>query len=218
MKKLNNKILLFLLPLIVIGGLMEILLRQIPNVYQFKREFLELNSDSIEVLFLGNSHSYFGLNPDNITCRSFNAAHVSQTLEYDLAILQKYESKWSELKYIILPISYFSLYDKMNESGESWRSKDYRIYYDIEISKNLAHYTEMLSGQLSVKFKRLWSYYVKHLDNVACSPSGWGTAYRTNRASTDLTQAGTSAAEKHRRTDDQNFSEVCSTLDSIISF
>src|SRR5665647_305746 len=134
MGNLNYKIVLFLLPLIVVGGIMEILLRQIPNFYQFKKGYLESNSDSLEILFLGNSHSYFGLNPDYINGISFNAAHVSQTLEYDLAILQKYDSKWSELKYIILPISYFSLYDKMSESGESWRSKDYCIYYDIDIS------------------------------------------------------------------------------------
>ena len=218
MRVLINKVLLFLLPLVVIGGIMEVLLRHIPNVYQYKKEYLTSNSDSVKILILGNSHSYFGLNPDYLAGNSFNAAHVSQTLEYDLAILRKFEPRWSDLEYIILPISYFSLYDKMSGSGEAWRAKDYRIYYDIDVSKYLPNYSEMLSGQLWVKFKRLWSYYGKKIDNVACSASGWGTDYRTSRTSINLTQAGEFAAQKHRRYDDVNFNEVCSKLDSIISF
>ena len=85
-----------MMPLIIIGCLMEGLLRQIPNVYRFKRNYLDENSNKIEVLFLGNSHSYFGLNPDCIAKRSFNAGHVSQTLDYDLEIIRKYEDRWEK--------------------------------------------------------------------------------------------------------------------------
>jgi hypothetical protein len=155
------------MPLIVIGIIMEVMLRQIPNVYKFKKNYLDENSDKIEVLFLGNSHSYFGLNPDCMAKRSYNAAHVSQTFDYDLEIIRKYKDGWVNLKFIVLPISYFSLYDKMSESTESWRAKDYCIYYKIRISKYLPHYTEMLSGQLSLKFIRLWSFYVKRIDKIS---------------------------------------------------
>jgi hypothetical protein len=197
---------------------MEGLLRQIPNVYRFKRTYLDENSDKIEVLLLGNSHSYFGLNPDCIEKRSYNASHVSQTLDYDLEIIEKYEDRWENLKFIVLPISYFSLYDKMSETAESWRAKDYTIYYKIRTSEYLPHYTEMLSGQLSLKFIRLWSFYVKGIDNIACTESGWGTSYKVRNPSLDLITAGEYAAKKHRRLDDQNFNEMCSVLESIIVF
>ena len=94
---------------------MECLLRQIPNVYRFKRNYLDTNSDKVEILFLGNSHSYFGLNPEYTEKRSFNAGHVSQTLDYDLEILKKYENKWENLEFIVIPISYFTLFDKMSD-------------------------------------------------------------------------------------------------------
>jgi hypothetical protein len=206
------------MPLIVIGIIMEVMLRQIPNVYKFKKNYLDENSDKIEVLFLGNSHSYFGLNPDCMAKRSYNAAHVSQTFDYDLEIIRKYKDGWVNLKFIVLPISYFSLYDKMIESTESWRAKDYCIYYKIRISKYLPHYTEMLSGQLSLKFIRLWSFYVKRIDNIACTESGWGTSYKVRKPSLDLLAVGEYAAKRHRRLDDQYFNEMCSVLDSIIVF
>ena len=82
----------------------------------------------------------------------------------------------------------------------------------------MPHYTEMLSGQLSLKFIRLWSFYVKRVDNVACTELGWGTSYKVRKPSLDLLAAGEYAAKKHRRLDDQYFNEMCSVLDSIIMF
>jgi hypothetical protein len=206
------------MPLVIVTIIMELLLRQIPNIYTFKKNKLEENSDKIEILFLGNSHAFFGLNPDYMTKCSFNAAHVSQTFDYDLEILRKYKDRWSRLKYIVLPVSYFSLYDKLSESPESWRVKDYCIYYKITVSRYLPNYTEMLNGQLLINCRRLWSYYIKKMDNISCTESGWGTSYRISKPSIDLSKAGKSAAGRHRRTDDQYFEEVCSTLDSIIIF
>lgn len=197
---------------------MEVMLRQIPNVYRYKKSYLDENSDKIEVLVLGNSHSYFGLNPDYIAKKSFNAGHISQTLDYDLEIIRKYEDRWENLKFIVLPISYFSLYEKMSESAESWRTKDYCLYYKIRSSRYLPYYTEMLSGQLSLKFKRLWSYYVKRIDNIACTELGWGTSYKVRKPSIDLLKTGEYAAKRHRILDNQYFNEVCSVLDSIIIF
>ena len=53
---------------------MEILLENIPNDYSFKKEYLDENSDSIEILVLGSSHSYYGINPIYFHLRAFNAS------------------------------------------------------------------------------------------------------------------------------------------------
>ncbi|HRB69044.1 MAG TPA: hypothetical protein PLC92_02955, partial [Chitinophagales bacterium] len=78
---------------------LELLLRDIPNDYSFKKNYLNTNSNNIEVLFLGSSHIYYGINPEYISQKSFNAAHISQSLNFDLAILEKYKDRWTNLKY-----------------------------------------------------------------------------------------------------------------------
>lgn len=218
MGRFKYKVVLFLMPLIILGGLMELMLRQMPNIYRFKRGYLDANSNKIEVLFLGNSHSFFDLNPDYITKKCFNASHVSQSLDYDLEILKKYERKWSDLEYIVLPVSYFSLFEKLSVSKESWRVKDYCLYYKIKTSKYLPNYTEVLNGQLPINFRRLWLYYIKKADNISCTELGWGTSYRIKKPLLNLFEAGKYAAQRHRVPDDKHFEEMCSILDSIIVF
>ena len=110
MKKFLKFILLFTLPIFILGLSSEYILRKIPNDYLLKKEFLDNNSDSIEVLFLGSSHAFYGVNPAYLSLNSFNAAIVSQTLDYDFEILKKYRNNWSNLECIVIPISYFSLY------------------------------------------------------------------------------------------------------------
>lgn len=217
MRKFNHKVLYFLLPIVVAALLMEVLLRTMPNIYKFKNNVLTESGSKFEILILGNSHSFFGLNPDYFTRPGFNAGHVSQTYDYDLAILQKFSQDLSNLKYIVLPVSYFSFYEKLSSSKESWRSKDYCLYYGIKVSNYLPYFTEMLNGELAYKIKKLWTYYAKGMDNLACTQSGWGTAYRTS-SSIDLEHAGRSAAQRHFRPDNHYFNEVSGILDSLISF
>ncbi len=116
----------------------------------------------------------------------------------------------------MLPVSSFSLYEKLGDSPESWRTKDYCLYYKIKNSDYLPHYTEMLNGELTYKIKKLWSYYAKGEDNIECTSSGWGTAYRISPPN-DLVAAGRSAAQRHFRPNDQKLIEVSGILDSLIS-
>ena len=72
----------------------------------------------------------------NIVLRNcFNASNVSQTYIYDLEILKKYEYNWANLKVIVLPVSYFSLFMKLEASKEYWRVKDYVIYNRLNASQ-----------------------------------------------------------------------------------
>jgi len=65
----------------------ERVLREIPNNYSYKKEYLDKNASQVEILFLGSSHIFFGINPKYMTRKTFSGAHNSQLLTFDLAIL-----------------------------------------------------------------------------------------------------------------------------------
>ena len=98
----------FLLPILVLLLTAEFALRQIPNKCKIEATYLNENASKVEVLIMGNSHAYYGLDTKKFKMNAFNAAYVCQTLHYDFKILKKYQSKLTHLKYIVLPIENFS--------------------------------------------------------------------------------------------------------------
>lgn len=198
MKKFVTKTLLISLPIIFFILVLEVLLRKIPNDYEFKREYLDKHAHEIETLILGSSHSLYGLDPEYFKSNTFNASHISQSLDYDFEILRKYESKFKSLKTVVLPVSYFSLFSKLEDGTEAWRIKNYTIYYGLKSSKALADHSEFLSNQLNVNLRRLYSHYFAGRSNITCSRLGWGISYNSKNAR-DLIETGNSAAKRHTR-------------------
>lgn len=216
MKKFLTKTTLISLPILVAAVILEALLRNIPNDYLYKKEYLDEHSDQIETLILGSSHFYYGLNPDYFSSNTFNASYISQSLNYDLEILKKYQSHFTKLKTIILPISYFTLFGNIESDDESWRVKNYVIYYGVDNPTSLTDYSEVLSNQLSTNIERFISYYLIHENNISCSRLGWGTSYKSKKAK-DLIETGKTAAKRHTRNDIYS-DEYKQTLNSNISF
>ncbi|HEY9256944.1 hypothetical protein [Chitinophaga sp.] len=219
MNKFIRSVLLFLLPVFVLGITGELLLRHIPNDYSYKNDYLEQHSNKVEVLFLGSSHAFFGMNPQFIHRKSFNAAYVSQSLDYDEAILEKYQ--WADLKYLVVPVSYFSLYTTLSTGIEAWRIRNYLIHYQLHTSVVPADYTEMLSSRLDVNFTRLKKYYKKHEPERGCDDLGWRIPY-THEEQPDLELSGAAAAKRHtfERTPAtaKIFEENMASLRKIITF
>ncbi|MDR6940525.1 hypothetical protein [Mucilaginibacter pocheonensis] len=216
MKRFIIQVLLFLSPVIVLAVLMEALLRNIPNDYQYKCDYLNRNSNKIDVLILGSSHAYYGINPQLMTHKSFNAAYVAQSLFYDWQIIKKYDKNWHHLKFIILPVDYFSLYGRLENGIESWRVKDYNIYYGISSS----HYTdnsELLSNKLRLNVARIKSVYFNHESDLLCSKFGWGTEYLSQKRK-DLPSTGALAAKRHFVINEGYFNENVAVLTSIIKY
>ena len=175
---------------------MEILLRNIPNDYEFKKEYLDKYSPEIETLILGSSHSFYGFNPVYFTNKTFNASHISQSLNYDFEIIKKYDYDFKQLKTIVLPISYFTLFTKLDAGTESWRVKNYILYYGLKTSNSYTDYTEVLSSKFNVNLKRLVSYYIISESAISCTNLGWGTNYKSENAR-DLIESGKTAAIRH---------------------
>ena len=100
----------------------EIYVESIPNPARDKHEWMKAHATEVETLVLGSSHTFYGIMPSELGDRAFSLAQVSQTYDYDLRLLRQYDMP--KLKRVILPYSYFSLWE---EKGEPLR---YRIYMD----------------------------------------------------------------------------------------
>jgi len=96
-----------------------------------KKNNFENKIDSIQVLVLGSSHSLYGINPDFFPIKGYNLAMVSQSLYYDKEIVVKYIEKMPSLQYVLIEISYFSLWYEVYRSEENWRDKYYFKYWEI---------------------------------------------------------------------------------------
>ena len=102
MKKFILKTLALIIPILIPAIFLEIMLRQIPNDYSYKNDYLNQHSEEIEILILGASDTYLGVNPDFFPQNTFNVCQVSQSLDLDYEIFSKYQNNFNELKTIIL--------------------------------------------------------------------------------------------------------------------
>ena len=223
MRKFIFQFSVFSLPILIVSIAFELLIRNMPNDYSYKNDYLDEYSEKIETLVLGSSHSFYGIDPRYFSNNTFNASHISQSLNYDLEILKKYQGEFKSLKTIILPISYFSFYFSLESGVESWRIKNYMIYYDLNSSESISDYSEVLSNEFKVMIDKLVSHYVKGAKSIYCSNLGWGTSYKSEKA-LNLLNSGEIAAKRHTLLDSESeevkaqFDENKLNLKSIIEW
>jgi hypothetical protein len=217
MKVTYKRLFLFLLPVVITGICFEIFLRMIPNDYRFKKEYLDRKSKEIEVVTLGGSHAFYGLNPTYINYNCFNASYVSQSLNYDLEILKKYDGKWDKLRFVLIPVSFTTLYSRLEKGDEAWRAKNYTIYYGINLTKKLTDYSEVLSISLPINLTRIKMHYLQGDKNLFSSTHGWGLDY-SSKDHNDLIESGRKAAIRHSNSRNVYFSENLESLKEIIEF
>lgn len=126
------KIFILILPLCFLFGFVEYKLKKIPNGYNKKRELLESQLDSINVLALGASQTLFAVNPDYFSCKGFNLSNVSQSLYYDTQLTLKYIDKMKNLKCVIVSISYYTFWYQLSDGIDEWRDYYYFHFWDIK--------------------------------------------------------------------------------------
>lgn len=209
----------FVLPLGLFFCISEYCLRQVPNDYKYKNDWLTKNAQKIEVYVLGSSHTYFGIEPSQFHLFTFNGAHTSQDLEYDHFLLEKFEQKMDSLKWVILPISYSSLFSAGIDSGqEKWRVKNYTIYYDCPYHR--------FEPQFALEcydyhfMSKLWSVIFSNEAYVYCNELGRGLKYaRENRDENGWKESGLIAAKRHTITQikEENINKNITFVNDIIS-
>jgi len=112
MKKFIIKtIILSSLVFIIIAGF-DIWLRNKNSSYKQKYNGLIEAKDSVQVLFLGNSHATYGIDPmqfDNFY--AYNLANVNQSIYFDKRLtLKAIKNGVINLKFVFISIDYHSLY------------------------------------------------------------------------------------------------------------
>jgi hypothetical protein len=91
MKKFLKIFIYFFIPIVIASACLEVYMRHIPNSYKYKDEWMKKNGNTVETLILGSSHAYYGINPEYLSWKAFNLANVSQDLERDFFVLDKYK-------------------------------------------------------------------------------------------------------------------------------
>lgn len=136
MKKLFIKSVFLAIPLFIVLGIIEYKLGNIENSYSIKKKNLQEVIETIEILNLGSSHAYMGIDPSSFSFKGFNMANVSQSFFYDYKLLEKYIDKASKLKIVLLPVSYFSFGFSLSDNSEYWRCYFYERYEKLPIENN----------------------------------------------------------------------------------
>lgn len=219
MKRFIIRLLVFSSPILLIFAVAEILARNIPNDYAYKCSYYREHGGDIEYLFLGSSHALYGVDPEFFDPHAFNGAHVSQSLDIDLLILKKYFSGSRRLRLVAIPVSYFSLFSRLDTGPEAWRAKNYQIYYRITSLPGLGQFFEIFSVDPQRLFKRIRKYYLKKdgFDFVLCSDSGFGLGFNSSKKN-DLEASAVAAATRHHAETWKDLSENEKTLAEIADF
>jgi len=214
MKRFIQKTVLFILPLVILISPMEPLLRNIPNDYSYKMEYLTNNSNNITKLFLGNSHAFSGINPDYISGNSFNAGHLLQTIDLDYKILTKFDNNWKKLKIITIPIDYATLFASYKNRDDAYK-KNYNIYYNMHLSYSLPSNFELLSLRFRSNLKNIYAYYFCDTSFVTCSKLGY---FNNKGKKFDLVESGKKTALRYTIKDLSELDNNLNLLGKFIDF
>ena len=210
MKKYWSKLLLFSLAVFLFILFIESEYRRIPNDYSYKSQYIEKNRDQINVLVLGASHCYRGVNPVYFDMKCFNLSLVSQSIDYDYYILKKYIRHLPKLEYIILPVNYITFSYKLENEIEYWRK--YRYIHFMKMNNNLTthdlftfdRYLTISQQTSSSVINHLYRYWFYNENHISCDTNGWGYLSSEDweenplQARKILIQAAKESAERHK--------------------
>lgn len=151
----------------------EVYVENIPNPARDKHIWMTEHADEVETIILGSSHTYYGIRPDLLGNNAYSLALVSQTYRYDAYLLKHYNMP--KLKNVILPFSYFSLWEDIDSQDDlSFEATRYRIYMNCDIHSKFGKYGFEFTHIDSFK-EKLKSIYKP--SNMSWDKYGWGTNY-----------------------------------------
>jgi hypothetical protein len=200
MKKLLTHISLFLIPILVVWILTEVFYRTVPNTYTYKNEQISTEYNDVNMLVFGDSHSFYGINPEWLSIKTFNLANISQTIYFDQLLFEKHVQHLPELKYIVLPIEYTTLSQADNTQEDIWRKYFYRTQMDLDVPLIDWYNPKKYSLALTQKFNKTWKYYQDYKTEgtlIGCDENGWGNTYLATVDSLELKTIAKNISRKH---------------------
>lgn len=215
MKRFIIHISTFILVFSIVFCLIQWYANNLKNDYESKNENLKHKFSQIKILCFGDSQTLYGVNPEFLTKEGFNLAYVSQTLDIDNLLLEKYISELDNLEYLLVQISYTSFFEILGYQSDAWRIINYRRYYNInpiiDDSKELdLQITSCRNNLLKLENK------IKGKDLVLCNEWGFEKGYDYKNSLTDFKQSAIDAANRHKAKSFEHLSENVKNLESII--
>ncbi len=181
MKKFIFKISYIILPILFFSICLEIATRNIPNDYKTKDKYIKANGSKIQTLILGNSHTFYGVNPIYFRSNTYNLAFLSQSVEYDYRLWDRYKNELKNLKTVIVPISLFTLHSTMESDGCGWMIKNYNIYMDVHSSSEPKYNFEIFSEKIRPLLEKNYLYYKKDSTYSMSKELGWASRKGTKK-------------------------------------
>lgn len=200
MKKFLIYTSLFGLLLLLTFGSGEWIIRCLPSPYKVKHQWMQMNAQKAECLILGSSHTYYGIQPVDFLPNTFNLANVSQNPEYDFRLLEKYIPQCKALHTVVVPISYFTFFDKNFEDSDEWFLEIYyQLYMNIRKYSFLSKYNFEISNR-PVYVGKLQSFFSgKQLP--ICDSLGFGLGYDLDAKVPEWKEKAAITAERHTSKD-----------------
>lgn len=199
-KRYLYKLFVFLIPVLLVLLSMELFYRAVPNNYTFKNEILSKNQPDIKVLIFGNSHTFYGLNPEFFTKPTVNVANISQSIYFDQLLFENYIKNFQNLKFVVLNVEYFSLSQIDNSDEDRWRKFYYQTYMNLDVpmisSFEIQNY--FLSGTRN--FSTNVDLVKEYLDKgtlINCDENGFGANYTKEKRVKNLIEFTSEIVKKH---------------------
>ncbi len=142
MKRFLKTLLIFIIPLGIVTLGFEVYLRTMNTEYKQKITGLTANYSDIEILALGNSHAYNGVDPRQFDLETYNMAAGNQSLYFDKRITLKHIDSLKKLKYVFISVDQHSLYFSSQGIRDTWLYYDYDIKYKdkTEFWNDISHF------------------------------------------------------------------------------
>ena len=193
----------------------EGVVRHLPNSYTSKKDYIENSGQKIKTLILGSSHTYYGLIPELLGDSVFNLANISQTPEYDLALLKHFLVKMPNLKRIIIPISYFTYVDPEIEDDNCWTlAIKYKTKMKLPVHPDFSIYNLEITDFNSYK-GQLANLILKRPSNK-CSETGFGLGYTLENREADWQSLGEKRASAHTVNNPERWKSVRHTQQQLL--
>jgi len=131
MNSLIKKTFLFISICLIVILIAIIALNQFNNIFHDKLSPYRIQIKKTKVLVTGTSHSLWGINPKSLGISAINIGEVNKPINIDLAILKNNIDANKDLKLVIIPIDYFTLFFDGTNKGENFE-KQYYYHWGIK--------------------------------------------------------------------------------------
>jgi len=134
---------LFFIPVILVYAVLEYSVQKIPTTYKTVGKYLDNNAPDIEVAFFGSSQIKNSVNPAFIDKNSINLSSTSQHHNTDFKLLKQTRDRLSNLKVVILEISY-GHFEFPHNTKYFWKNNLFLKYYDVNTFERTTYFKDRL--------------------------------------------------------------------------